>query len=77
MKAHATDDPAEVGPVDHVLFCGKSYDTGSAATSLRPLLDDETAIVSLQNGVDNETPWGEPLGRRCTAASSVAPAPSE
>lgn len=50
----ATDDPAEIGPVDVVLFCVKSYDTEASAARLGPLLHDGTAVVSLQNGVDNE-----------------------
>lgn len=50
----ATDDPAEIGPVDVVLFCVKSYDTKAAAEKLHPLVQDETAVVSLQNGIDNE-----------------------
>lgn len=50
----ATDDPAKVGPVDLVLFCVKSYDTESAAERLGPLLRDGTAVLSLQNGIDNE-----------------------
>ncbi len=50
----ATDDPAEIGPVDVVLFCVKSYDTEPAAARLAPLLREGTAVVSLQNGVDNE-----------------------
>lgn len=48
----ATDDPAEIGPCDYVLFCVKTYDTGSAVARLRPLLGDDTAVVPLQNGVD-------------------------
>jgi 2-dehydropantoate 2-reductase len=50
----ATDDPAEIGPVDVVLFCVKSYDTRATAARLDPLLHEGTAVVSLQNGVDNE-----------------------
>ena len=50
----ATDDPAEIGPVDVVLFSVKSYDTDATAARLGPLLHDGTAVVSLQNGVDNE-----------------------
>ena len=50
----ASEDPAAIGPVDVVLFGVKSYDTESAATRLGPLLRDGTAVVSLQNGVDNE-----------------------
>ncbi len=54
VKAPATDDPADVGPCDVVLFCVKSYDTADAAARLAPMLHEDTAVVSLQNGVDNE-----------------------
>src|SRR5215207_4518418 len=50
----ASDDPAEFGPCDVVLFCVKSYDTEAAAARLGPLLAENTAVVSLQNGIDNE-----------------------
>lgn len=50
----ATDDPAEIGPCDAVLFCVKSYDTEEAAARLEPLLGEDTSVVSLQNGIDNE-----------------------
>jgi len=50
----ASDNPADLGPSDVVLFCVKSYDTDAAATRLGPLLTGETAVVSLQNGIDNE-----------------------
>jgi 2-dehydropantoate 2-reductase len=49
-----TDNPKDVGAVDVVLFCVKSYDTESAAKQLAPMLSDDTIIISLQNGVDNE-----------------------
>jgi 2-dehydropantoate 2-reductase len=50
----ATDDPAAIGPVDLVLFCVKSYDTDTAAAQLGPLIGEGTAVLSLQNGIDNE-----------------------
>jgi 2-dehydropantoate 2-reductase len=50
----ATDDPAEIGPCEFVLFTVKSFDTEEAARELHPLLDDDTAVISLQNGVYNE-----------------------
>jgi 2-dehydropantoate 2-reductase len=50
----ATDGPAGIGPVDVVLFCVKSYDTEAAAGQLDSLLREGTAVVSLQNGIDNE-----------------------
>jgi 2-dehydropantoate 2-reductase len=37
-----------------VLFTVKSYDTRVAGEACRPLIGDNTAVVSLQNGVDNE-----------------------
>lgn len=54
VKLPATDAPADIGPCDYVLFCVKAYDTRDAATELAPLLGEETAVVSFQNGVDNE-----------------------
>jgi 2-dehydropantoate 2-reductase len=50
----ATDDPASIGPVDLVLFCVKSYDTEAVARSLAPLIRPTTAVLSIQNGIDNE-----------------------
>jgi 2-dehydropantoate 2-reductase len=50
----ASDDPGDFGPCDVVLFCVKSYDTEAAASRLGPLLGENTAVVSLQNGIDNE-----------------------
>jgi 2-dehydropantoate 2-reductase len=54
VRVAASDDPAEIGPCDAVLFCVKSYDTDEAAGLLGPLMKPETGVVSLQNGVDNE-----------------------
>lgn len=50
----ATDATVEIGPCDVVLFCVKSYDTEAAADRLPPLLHEKTAVISLQNGIDNE-----------------------
>jgi 2-dehydropantoate 2-reductase len=59
-----TSDPAEFGTADLVLFCVKSHDTETAAAALAPLVGDHTAILSLQNGVDNAEKiarsWGAP-----------------
>lgn len=54
VPVQATDDPGEVGPVDLILFCVKTYDTDAAAASIRPLIRPETMLLSLQNGIDNE-----------------------
>ena len=58
----ATDDPADIGPCDHVLFTVKSFDTEAAARELQPLLHEETAVISLQNGIDNERVLAAEIG---------------
>jgi 2-dehydropantoate 2-reductase len=50
--AKATDTPAEVGPVDMVLFATKTYQTDEAAQLITPMVAQNTVIVSLQNGID-------------------------
>src|SRR5574337_329290 len=54
IRVLATDDPTEVGLVDLVLFCVKSYDTESAIRQALPMVGQQTVILSLQNGIDNE-----------------------
>lgn len=49
---NATGDPAEIGPVDYVLYCVKLYDVDSTKAALKPLLGPKTSILTLQNGID-------------------------
>lgn len=63
--------PDEVGAVDLILFCVKSYDTETAARSLKPMLGDGTTILSLQNGVDNAEKIARHWGRDRTLAGVV------
>jgi len=53
LPARATHDPAEIGPVDLVLFCVKTYDTDMAVQQIRPLVGPDTLVLSVQNGIDN------------------------
>jgi len=62
VQAPATDDPADVGPCDFVLFCVKTFDTEAAAARLGPLVGEGTAVVSLQNGVENEEKLARAIG---------------
>jgi 2-dehydropantoate 2-reductase len=50
----ATEEPSDIGPCDFVLFSVKSFDTDAAAPQLGPLIGDQTAVLSFQNGIDNE-----------------------
>jgi 2-dehydropantoate 2-reductase len=52
MPAQATDDPATVGQVDVVLFCVKLWDVESAGQQIKPMIGKDTAVITLQNGID-------------------------
>ncbi len=65
--APATNDIVSIGPVEIVLFTVKSFDTERAATSLKPLIGPDTAVISLQNGVDNEEKIAAVIGREHVA----------
>ena len=54
----ATNQPEDIGGCDVVLFCVKSTDTVDAARRLEPLLKEGSAVITLQNGVDNEATIG-------------------
>jgi 2-dehydropantoate 2-reductase len=49
----ATDDPAEIGPVDVVFLGLKAYSYADCGPLLAPLLHETTGVVAAQNGV----PW--------------------
>lgn len=52
-KTPATDDPAEIGPVDYVFLGLKANSYASCGPLIEPLLHDKTAVVAAQNGI----PW--------------------
>ena len=52
VPTKATDNPAEMGPVDIVLFCVKLWDVESAGQHIKPLIGSDTAVIPLQNGID-------------------------
>jgi 2-dehydropantoate 2-reductase len=54
----ASDDPADLGPQDVVISTLKATGVAALATGLKPLLNDDTAVVFAQNGI----PWWYDLG---------------
>ena len=54
IPVKATDDPVEIGSVDLVIFCVKTYDTDTAARIILPVMGPQTVVMSLQNGVESE-----------------------
>lgn len=66
-RVRAVEDPTEIGGADLVLFGVKLWDTVDAAQRLRPLLGDEAAVVSFQNGVVKDDLLRQALGERHVA----------
>ena len=67
----AVGDTSALEPVDLVLFCVKSYDTGPAAQALRPLMARDTAVLTFQNGVDNVEAIASIVGADVVLAGAV------
>ncbi|MCX5496748.1 2-dehydropantoate 2-reductase [Kaistia dalseonensis] len=63
LAVTATSEPAGVAGADIVLFCVKSTDTAEAGRHIAPFLAADTALWSLQNGVDNAERLAAVLGR--------------
>ena len=53
VPGRATDDPAELGHQELVLFAVKMYDNAAAVDAIAPLVGPDTVILTLQNGIDN------------------------
>lgn len=62
QPALATDRPADVGPVDMILFCVKAYDVASAGAMLQPMIGPQTAILPVQNGLEHLQTLAELVG---------------
>jgi 2-dehydropantoate 2-reductase len=67
----AEEDTARVGPVDLVLFAVKTYDNPTALPLLRPLLGDETTVLSVQNGVDSAAEVAQVAGEARTLGGTT------
>ena len=52
VPTQATDNPAGIGKVDFVLFCVKLWDVESAGQAIKPMIGPDTAVITLQNGID-------------------------
>lgn len=50
----ATDSPKEIGPVDYLFCCTKSYDLEENLKQLLPVIDGNTVLIPLLNGLDIE-----------------------
>ena len=58
----AVDDVADLEPFGLVLFTVKSYDTAAVARQIAAVVREDTVVLSLQNGVENESLLASVLG---------------
>ena len=59
---HATETVDGISPVEVAIVAVKSYDTAAAAARIAPVVTPETTVLSLQNGVENESVLAAALG---------------
>lgn len=62
VKMNATINPDEIGQTDLIIICVKSYDTEQAIRSVKQLVGEKTAVMTLQNGIGNTQIIGEIVG---------------
>ena len=62
VNPRATPDPAEVGPVDLVLFTVKTYSGDAVLPLIEPMVGAETIILTVQNGVTSYSRIAEVYG---------------
>jgi len=63
VPAKTVEDAAQIGAVDVVIVAVKLWDTQAAVGMIAPLLHDETAVISLQNGVSKDDRLREAVGK--------------
>ena len=53
VKVDATNDPSKVGPVDILIFAVKTYQNTEVIPLIKPLVGNQTTILTIQNGVES------------------------
>ena len=67
----ATYDPATIGTVDIVMFCVKLYDVEETCELIKPLIGQDTAVISFLNGIDSEDRMRVILGDRAVVGGTA------
>lgn len=71
QPAQAVEDTTKVGSVDLILFSVKLYDTEAAARSCLPMMDENTFMLSLQNGVESIDLISKIVGNNKTIGGAI------
>jgi 2-dehydropantoate 2-reductase len=71
LKAQTDLSGLRRGDFDLILIAVKSYDTATAAASIRRLVDEDTLVCSYQNGLGNAEQIAEVVGWKHTVGARV------
>ena len=63
VKVKVTSDVGEIKNPDLVILAVKSYDTQNASLSIKPIIGEDTVVLTLQNGLGNIETIGEIIGQ--------------
>ena len=63
VKGKATTDVKNIGSAELVIIAVKSYDTKEAISASKPLISDDTSVLTLQNGLGNIEIISEAVGQ--------------
>ena len=61
-KVKVTAEAKEIGKADLAIICVKAYDTKEAVSASKPVIGEDTKVVTLQNGIGNIEIIGEEVG---------------
>lgn len=62
-RVNATGDPKDIGNADLIIIAVKSYDTKEAIMHAKPLVAENTRVLTVQNGIGNIEIIGEAVGQ--------------
>ena len=68
-KVRATATVSDIKTVDLIIIAVKSYDTQKAGISIKPLVTEDTSVITLQNGLGNVETIGEVVGEEKVIAA--------
>ena len=71
IRCAATDNPADVGPVDLALLTTKTYQNAAAVPAMAPMVGQGTTVLCLQNGIDSYLTPAEAFGADRVMAGAV------
>ena len=71
VRARAEEDTSVVGPVDVVILAVKTYDNPAALPQIAPMLGDDSAVLTIQNGVDSPSDAAAVVGERAVIGGTT------